>query len=36
MSNKRIFKKWNHLYAFVLAFLVVQLVVFYFISNLYR
>ncbi len=36
MSNNRIFKNWKQLYAVVLAFLVVQLVVFYFISNLYR
>ncbi len=35
MSNKRIFKNWNQLYAFVLGFLVVQLVVFYFISSYY-
>lgn len=36
MSSKQIFKNWKGLYAFVLGFLVVQLVVFYFISNLYR
>lgn len=35
MSNKRIFKSWGQLYALVIAFLVVQLVIYYFITSYY-
>lgn len=35
MSSKRFFKSWKQLYAVVLGFLLLQLVVYYFITSYY-
>jgi len=35
MSSNKIFKSWKQLYAIVLAFLILQLIVYYFITTHY-